>query len=157
MAFFRVTPARGAPCLRQAPNLSQANARGLREWPAGLRSVEPLGARELVDLESRGFPLPLAARRLLAAYRARQREQLRKTAKRDAARMKAWEEAARAKDEDRARREALKAQQKAEREAEKRREKLHQAREARKLQQEAVVVAVQAVPQGGVEVPPWEA
>lgn len=156
MVVYRITPVRGAPCLRQASSTANATARGLLEWPEGLRSVTPLEPRELADLEARGFPLPVAARRLVAAYRARTRAQLRKTAKRDAARMKAWEEAARVKEEERARREALKAEQKAEREAAKRREKLRQAREARKAQQDAAAVAVEAVPHGGMEVPPWE-
>ncbi len=121
MTIYRLTPANGVPVLRQAATLQGATTRGLREFPAGLRSVKPVGLPELVSLAAEGWPLPVAARQRLKIYKAVQREKAKADARVEALRDKQREKVRNKREEEALQREALKEQQNAERAAENKR------------------------------------
>lgn len=130
MPTFRLNPVIGAPCLRHAGSLSKATSRGLREFPAGLLSVELLGLAELATLARAGAVLPVAARRSLDARdkAAAAAAQTKRTAerKRDAARARLN----RKKEAEAEKRSQLREQDRKERFVLKRRDQRRQARSA---------------------------
>lgn len=168
MTIYRLTPERGAPVLRQARNLKGATMGGLREFPAGLRSVEPVDLPELAVLASAGVPLPVAARQALKVYQAVQREKAKADARVEAMRQKAREKVNAKREEERAQRAALREQEKAARAAEKKRKEAAARRaqkKAQRLQQaprEVDAGAVRAAPAVALMVDatdtrlPWE-
>lgn len=158
MTVFRLSPVQGAPVLRCAGSIKAATSRGLREFPCGLRSVEPVGPPELAVLAAGGYPLPVAARQRLEVYKATQRERAKAAAKvaaiREAVREKAAEKARAKREEEQARKEAEKAQRRAETAAEKRRKLLA---ERRAKEAEAAQAAAAALVEDPTDTRlPWE-
>jgi N-methylhydantoinase A/oxoprolinase/acetone carboxylase beta subunit len=149
MTIYRLTPEHGAPVLRHAASIKGASSRGLREFPAGLRSVEVVGLAELTALAAAGVPLPAAARQRLEVHKAVERERARSAAKvqavREAIREKAREAARAKREEEQARKEAEKA-------AEKRRKVLAERRAARQAQRSAQAAQGATQAAGGVPV-----
>lgn len=175
MTVYRLTPEQGASVLRCAGNLARATARGLREFPAGLRSVDVVDLHELAELAASGVPLPVAARQRLEVYKATQRERAKAAAKvaaiREAVREKAAEKVRAKREEEQARKEAEKAQRRAAKAAEKRRKVLAERRGRKQTQaaqepaQAAAVAPVHTTSQAPTVAPvidpeesrlPWE-
>lgn len=67
--MYLVQPVGRAACLRQAVTLARAVDSAAREFPAGVETVRVVRAKELAEMAAAGTPLPLAARRLVAAHR----------------------------------------------------------------------------------------
>jgi hypothetical protein len=149
MIIYRLTPQQGVPVLRHAASTKGATSRGLREFPAGLRSVEPIGLPELAALAAAGVPLPVAARQRLEVYKAVQREKAKANARAEAIREKAREKVRAKREEERAKRAAQRAQEKAERAAVKKRKAVAQRRDQRKAEKLA-----QAAPLPAPAAPP---
>jgi hypothetical protein len=138
VTIYRLTPNQGVPVLRQSGSIKGATSRGLREFPGGLRAVEPLSVSDLVALAATGVPLPVAARHLLAVHKAVQREKAKAAARVEAIRDKAREKVRAERQEEADRKAALKAQEKADRAAERKRKVAAERRakkKAEKLQQ----------------------
>jgi hypothetical protein len=159
MTTYRLTPVEGAPVLRQARSIERATARGLLAFPAGLRSVEPVGLAELAELAANGVPLPLEAQRRVAVHNAVQKERAKANARVLAVRDKVREEARVKKvaqeEEEKARREALKAEAKAWAKAEKEAEKRQNRKDTKKAAAEQTPSAMPVEPIDN-ERPPWE-
>lgn len=149
--LYRVTPAGAAPCIRQAPSITGATARGNREFPGGLQSVEVLTVPELAQMAADGLPLPVAARATVVAYRVGRARQAMKLEQRAAELEERHAERNAARE---AEREAKRAQMLAEREARARQRAKVKAAATRAAtraaktrdQQAAVEEAVEAVP-----------
>jgi hypothetical protein len=150
MPIYRLNPQLGPPVLRHAGSIKGATSRGLREFSAGLRSVEVVGLAELAALAAEGLPLPVAARQALSVYKAVLRERAKADARVEALREKDREKVRAEREEEATRREALKAQQKAERATERKRKAAAERRakkQAEALQQKAqLATASAAVP-----------
>jgi hypothetical protein len=86
VTFYRIAPEGAAPVLRQAGSIARATARGLQEFPAGLRSVQPVNLPELAAMATAGLPLPVSARQRLEVYQAVQREKAKADARVEAIR-----------------------------------------------------------------------
>jgi hypothetical protein len=134
MIVYRLTPQQGIPVLRHAASMKGASSRGLREFPAGLRSVEPMSLPELVALAAEGVPLPVSVRHRLEVYQAVQREKAKAAQRVEALRDRAREKVRAKREEERAKRAAQKAQEKADRAAEKKQKAVAQRREQRKAE-----------------------
>lgn len=145
MTTYRLVPNKGAPVLRHAASIKGATARGLREFPAGLRSVEVVGLSELGILAASGTPIPAAARQRLEVRKAVEREKAKADARVEAIREKEREKLRAKREEERTQAAALKAQEKAERAAEKKRKKMAERRAQRKAAKAAALQAPAAL------------